>query len=76
MTRIKKEPKCSICRRVPKPDCDYHQGRCPHRPSMLDQISTPIKTRFFNLLNFFKGKNEQPSRSSKTPKHKSSKKRT
>ena len=75
MAPVKKQPKCSICRKVPTPDCDYKQGRCPHVPSMIDQISGPIKTRFLNLLNFFKGNNETP-RSKTTQKHKSSKKRT
>lgn len=76
MVQSKKEPKCSICRKVPKPDCDYQQGRCPHTPSLLNQIlSNPYKTRFFNLLNFFKGNNGTP-RSKTTQKHKSSKKRT
>jgi hypothetical protein len=56
-TRVKKQPRCSICRRIPKANCDYRQGRCPHRPSMLDKIlSNPYKSRFYNLLNFFKGK--------------------
>ncbi len=77
MAPVKQSPKCSICRKIPRPDCDYKQGRCPHRPSMFEQIiNNPYKSRFFNLLNFFKGKNEQSSRSSKTQKHKSSKKRT
>jgi len=57
MGRVKKQPKCSVCRRIPKPDCDWKQGRCPHRPSMLDTIlSDPYKSRFYNLLNFFRGK--------------------
>jgi hypothetical protein len=76
MAQVKQSPKCSICRKIPQPDCDYKQGRCPHRPSIFEQIiSNPYKSRFFNLLNFFKGRNESP-RSSKTQKHKSSKKRT
>lgn len=53
---VKKNPRCSICRKIPKPDCDYRQGRCPHRPSMFDQlISNKSKTRFLNLFKFFKG---------------------
>lgn len=69
MTAVKKQPKCSICRKIPSPDCDYRQGRCPHRPSMLNL------TFIDKLLNFFRGKNETP-RSKTTQKHKSSKKRT
>lgn len=56
-TRLKKQPQCSICRRVPSPNCDYRQGRCPHRPSMIDTIlSDTYKTRFYNLFKFFKEK--------------------
>jgi hypothetical protein len=69
MAQVKKQPKCSVCRRVPEPSCDWRQGRCPHRPSML-------KLTFIDkLLNLFKGNNESP-RSKTTQKHKSSKKRT
>jgi hypothetical protein len=33
------------------------QGRCPYHPSMLDDIlSDTYKSRFYNLLNFLKGK--------------------
>lgn len=68
MVRVKKQPKCSICRNVPRPDCDYRQGRCPHRPAILELT-------FINrIINFFKGNNES-SRSKATQKHKSSKKR-
>jgi hypothetical protein len=45
--------RCSICYRIPTPDCDWRQGRCPHVPSMLDRImSSTYKTRFYNLLKF------------------------
>jgi hypothetical protein len=66
---VKKQPKCSVCRRIPKPDCDWRQGRCPHAPPVL-QLTIIDK-----LLNFFKGNNES-SRSKTSQKHKSSKKRT
>jgi hypothetical protein len=50
-----KPPKCSVCRQVISSQCDWQQGRCPHRPSMIDQIlSNPYKSRFYNLLKFFK----------------------
>lgn len=40
--------KCSVCRKVPSPDCEWNQGRCPHRdPS----ISTAV---IHNFINFFK----------------------
>ena len=55
-TRIKNSARCSICGQVPTPACDWQQGRCPHRVSMLDMImNSSYKTRFFNLLKFFKG---------------------
>ena len=28
--------KCDVCRHEVKPDCDYNQGRCPHRKPMID----------------------------------------
>ena len=49
--------KCKTCGREYSHMCDYMQGRCPHHPSMLDEIlSNPYKSRFYNLLKFFKGK--------------------
>ena len=27
--------KCSICRGEPNPACDWRQGRCPHRESVM-----------------------------------------
>jgi hypothetical protein len=48
---------CEICGRVPTASCDWRQGRCPHLPSLLDQImSSTYKTRFYNLLKFITGK--------------------
>jgi hypothetical protein len=49
-----KQTNCKTCGREYTPACDYLQGRCPHRPAMLD--TSVIKTRFTNLINFFKGK--------------------
>lgn len=31
-----KPQKCSICNKVPAPDCDFRQGRCPHLKPMID----------------------------------------
>jgi hypothetical protein len=45
---------CKTCGRKYTPICDYMQGRCPYHPAMID-ISA-VKTRFTNLINFFKGK--------------------
>jgi hypothetical protein len=48
---------CKTCGQAYTPACDYHQGRCPHHPSMLDIIlSNPHKLRFYNLIKFFKRK--------------------
>ena len=53
--------KCSTCREEYSPACDWRQGRCPHHPSMIDQLlHDPYKARFYNLVQFiknlFKGK--------------------
>ena len=69
MGRVKKQPKCSVCRKIPVAECNWQQGRCPHRLPVLKL------TIIHKLVNFFKGKNESP-RSKTTPKHKSSKERT
>lgn len=44
--------KCDHCGEdtVKKINCDWRQGRCPHRPAMLDNYHF----RFYNLLQFFK----------------------
>lgn len=52
-----KPPKCSICRQViiDVSSCDWNQGRCPHMPSLLDNIlADGYKSRFYNLINIFK----------------------
>jgi hypothetical protein len=55
--RITKPPKCSICREVYTPQCDYKQGRCPHHPAFIDTVlNDNYKARFYNLIKFFKGK--------------------
>jgi len=49
--------KCKTCNKEYSSECDYKQGRCPHHPAFLDQIlSDSYKSRFYNLLNWFKGK--------------------
>jgi hypothetical protein len=48
---------CDVCGQEYTPACDHQQGRCPHHPSLLDSIlSDPYRSRFYNLINFFKGK--------------------
>jgi hypothetical protein len=47
--------KCAICFSEIKADCDYRQGRCPHRPALVNvTIPESYKTRFYNLINFIK----------------------
>jgi hypothetical protein len=43
--------KCNTCGSTIKIDCDWQQGRCPHRPPML----TGFHFRYVNLLKFIKG---------------------
>lgn len=53
----KEVERCNFCNKTVTPECDWRQGRCPHRPSMLDYIlEDTYKSRFYNLLKFFKGK--------------------
>jgi hypothetical protein len=42
--------KCNTCGEDIKVECDWRQGRCPHRPSML----TEYHFRYYNLIQFFK----------------------
>ena len=52
-----KPSRCSICREIPQPDCAWRQGRCPHAPSLLDQILADFYlSRFYNLIKFFTGR--------------------
>ena len=53
-TQVTKQPRCSLCGNVPAPGCDWNQGRCPHRHSVLDQIlADSYRSRFYNLVKFF-----------------------
>lgn len=40
--------RCAICRQVPTPDCNWRQGRCPHREPTISQAVVN------NFFNFFK----------------------
>ena len=54
--RDTKKIDCTICGKEYTPTCDYKQGRCPHIPSIAQQImASPYKSRFYNLIKFFKG---------------------
>jgi hypothetical protein len=44
---------CKTCGKKYTPACDYRQGHCPHHPAMINL--SVVKTRFTNLINFFKG---------------------
>jgi len=47
--------KCETCGDEIHQDCDYRQGRCPHRKPMLTEIMCDqYKTRFYNLLQSIK----------------------
>jgi len=46
-TKAVKLARCSICRQIPTPDCDWKQGRCPHREPMISQS---VIRNFFNLF--------------------------
>lgn len=54
--------KCNHCGEdtVKKINCDWRQGRCPHRPPILDDILLDnYKARYYNLIKsiqqLFKG---------------------
>jgi hypothetical protein len=42
--------KCEICKQEIEPMCNWQQGRCPHRQSML----TTYHFRYYNLLHAIK----------------------
>jgi hypothetical protein len=46
-----KPPRCSLCKQVYTPACEFMQGRCPHHPSMISV--NEVKTRFTNIIKFF-----------------------
>ena len=39
------EVKCNTCGNTPKADCDYRQGRCPHRTPLINVDSESLKHR-------------------------------
>ena len=52
--------KCNACGKNVEPNCDWRQGRCPHRSAIIDNILLDnYKTRYYNLINslnnLFKG---------------------
>jgi len=54
-----KPPRCSLCKKPYRPSCDYMQGRCPHHPSLMDNIlSDTYRSRFYNLLKLFQRKSK------------------
>lgn len=43
--------KCNTCNGDVRPDCDYNQGRCPHRKPMIDiQPKDTSKGHFYVSL--------------------------
>jgi hypothetical protein len=53
-SRNTKKIDCKTCGQEYSPMCDYMQGRCPYHSALID--TSKFKTRFTNLINFFKGK--------------------
>jgi hypothetical protein len=51
--------KCQTCGEEIKEngvDCDWQQGRCPHRSPMFNEIVLDnYKMRFYNLVQIIKG---------------------
>jgi hypothetical protein len=43
--------KCSVCYKIPTPDCNWNQGRCPHHNPM---INLAVINNFFNFFKRFK----------------------
>jgi len=44
--------KCNACGEEVKTNCDWRQGRCPHRHPMFNEIMLDkYKTRYYNLIN-------------------------
>jgi len=50
-TKKVKLARCSICRQVPTTDCNWRQGRCPHRDPMIGQV---VLNNFFNFFKRWK----------------------
>jgi len=47
--------KCNYCGEDIEPNCDWRQGRCPHRRPLIDEVTLDIiRTRFLNLINAIK----------------------
>jgi hypothetical protein len=47
--------KCNTCGEQIKANCDWHQGRCPHRHPMFDEILFDnYKMRYYNLIQSIK----------------------
>ena len=48
--------KCSTCGRDVSLDCDWNQGRCPNRPSIVEKFyKCPVFIRCHNLIQIVKG---------------------
>ena len=46
--------RCSVCGKIPQPDCDWQQGRCPHRPP------NGLETTIGNFFNFSTNGDDMP----------------
>lgn len=47
--------KCNYCGQEIKEECNWRQGRCPHRKPLIDTVWLDIyRTRFLNFINAIK----------------------
>ena len=47
--------KCNACGEEVKANCDWRQGRCPHRHPVFNEIVlNKFKMRYYNLMNSIK----------------------
>ena len=47
--------KCNYCGKKIEENCDWRQGRCPHRKPLIDTVWLDIyRTRFLNFINAIK----------------------
>ena len=51
MATREKTKRCAVCLKAIDPNCDWKQGRCPHRPSMIEiQPKDTSKGHFYVSL--------------------------
>lgn len=50
--------KCKTCGHLVHPGCDYNQGRCGHRPPIINTHSMRFYNLFQSIKNVFSRKNK------------------